>query len=55
MKYQTLVKDKIKFDLSKIPTIPPQLALVIEKTTEQNIADRYQTAQDLANALKSCL
>lgn len=42
------------FDLAGIPTVTPQLQSVIEKVTEHNQRDRYQTADQLAQALANC-
>lgn len=44
-----------RFDIQTIPTIPPQLAKVIERVTETKVRDRYQTAQELSQALQACL
>nr|WP_235927010.1 protein kinase [Gloeocapsopsis dulcis] len=41
------------FDVSRVPTITPQLRRVIERATEPNPSDRYATATELATALKS--
>lgn len=42
------------FDVSDIPTITPQLRKVIERVCEPKVRDRYQTAQELAQALEAC-
>jgi serine/threonine protein kinase, bacterial len=55
LKYYTFNEGKAKFDLSKIPSITPQLKQVMEKASEQNIGNRYQQAQELIEALKSCI
>lgn len=39
------------FDVSNVPTITPGLREVIERTCEPKVRDRYQTAQELAQAL----
>jgi len=44
-----------KLDVSKIPNIPPQLTQVLAKTTEPKSSDRFQTAQELSQALAACL
>lgn len=43
------------FEVSDIPTIAPQLREIIERTCEPKVRDRYQTAQELAQALATCL
>ncbi len=43
-----------RFDVTSIPTITPKLRDVIDRVTEPMPRDRYQTAQELANALASC-
>lgn len=35
--------------------IPENLRAVIEKVTAVDVSDRYQTAQELSQALKACL
>jgi serine/threonine-protein kinase len=42
------------FDVSKIPTVTPQLREIIERVTEPLARDRYQTAKELAQALANC-
>ncbi|MGD1805184.1 protein kinase domain-containing protein [Dapis sp. BLCC M126] len=43
-----------RFYIESVPTITPQLREVIEKVTQPLPSDRYQTAPELAQALKSC-
>ncbi len=43
-----------RFDVKSIPTITPQLALVIDKVTEPRPRDRYQTAKELSQAMHAC-
>ncbi|HIK04487.1 MAG TPA: protein kinase [Trichormus sp. M33_DOE_039] len=43
-----------RFDVSKIPTVTPQLREIIERVTEPLPRDRYQTAKELAQALAKC-
>ncbi len=43
-----------RFDVSSIPTITPELRVVIDRATEQMPRDRYQTAKELATALAEC-
>lgn len=42
------------FDVSDVPTITPQLRKVIERVCEPKVRDRYQTAQELSQALSAC-
>lgn len=42
------------FDVSDVPTITPQLRKVIERVCEPKVRDRYQTAQELSQALATC-
>ncbi|MFB2897105.1 protein kinase [Aerosakkonemataceae cyanobacterium BLCC-F50] len=43
------------FSLENVPTITPRLRQVIEKATQPQLRDRYQTAQELAIALSGCI
>lgn len=43
-----------RFQLENVPTITPQLRMVIEQVTEANPGDRYATAKELASALAAC-
>lgn len=43
-----------RFDVTRIPTITPQLREIIERVTEPLPRDRYKTAQELAAALAGC-
>lgn len=43
------------FNLESVPTITPQLRMVIEKVTEHRPRDRYPNAQHLCDALQACL
>ncbi|QLE59126.1 FHA domain-containing serine/threonine-protein kinase [Nostoc sp. TCL26-01] len=43
-----------RFDVSKVPTMTPQLTEVIDRVTEPLPRDRYQSAQELAAALATC-
>ncbi len=44
-----------RFNVEGMPTITPQLRIVIEKVTEPRPSDRYQTARELSQALNACL
>jgi len=44
-----------RFDVSRVPTITPQLREVIDQTCDTRLNKRYATAQDLSAALKACL
>lgn len=43
-----------RFDVSRVPTITPQLAKVIERACEPQIQQRYQRAEDLVKDLMAC-
>lgn len=43
-----------RYHLRDLPSIPTNLRAVIERVTEPQPSDRYQTAQELAQALWSC-
>jgi serine/threonine-protein kinase len=45
----------LEFNIASIPTIPPALQKVILKVTQQKPGDRYDSALELANALRECL
>jgi serine/threonine-protein kinase len=47
--------DGPRFDLSEVPGLSPELRQVIAKVTEPQIHRRYQSAIELAHALKACL
>jgi serine/threonine-protein kinase len=44
-----------RLDLDKLQDIPRRLRLVIQRLTEADPAERYQSAKDLIRALKNCL
>jgi serine/threonine-protein kinase len=44
-----------RLDLEKIVGLPRRLHLIIQRVTEPDPSDRYQTAKDLIRALKTCL
>ena len=54
-KYQGPLSFESNFDLTKVPTISPPLAKVINKASRIKVRERYQTAQELAEALARCL
>jgi serine/threonine protein kinase, bacterial len=54
-KYYRLNGRSYRFDINSIPTITPKLKEVIENVTEPLPKDRFQTAQELADALRGCL
>jgi len=43
-----------RFDVTKVPTITPQLREVIERVTEPLARDRYQSAKEFVAALTAC-
>ncbi len=44
-----------RFDVTKVPTVTPELKELIDKVTEPLPRDRYQTAKEVATALAGCL
>jgi serine/threonine-protein kinase len=44
-----------QFDVTSVPTITPHLRKVIERVCEPKVRDRYQTAQELSQALAAPL
>lgn len=55
MQFYDNLGDGYRFHIESVPTITPQLREVIEKATQPLPGDRYQTAPELAEALKDCL
>jgi serine/threonine protein kinase, bacterial len=50
-----LQPDGYRFNLASIPAITPPVQSLIDKVTQRRVRDRYQTARDLAQALKEAL
>jgi serine/threonine protein kinase, bacterial len=50
-----LQPDGYRFNLASIPSITPPVQSLIDKVTQRRVRDRYQTARDLAQALKETL
>ncbi len=44
--------DGYRFNLVDVPRIPPQLRTIIDRVTARRVSDRFQTAAELAQALK---
>jgi serine/threonine protein kinase, bacterial len=55
LKYYRRQGGEWNFDVTQVPQIPPQLGQVIVKACRSQLRDRYQTAWELSQALKSCL
>ncbi|NET58369.1 MAG: protein kinase [Symploca sp. SIO2E6] len=55
LKYYRRLSSGYGFDVKNVPTITSELRQVIEQACEPKPRDRYQTAKELSNALKSCL
>ncbi len=55
LKYYRDLGDSYGFDIKSIPTITPRLGHVINKTCERKLSERYQTAEELSQALAKCL
>ncbi len=51
MNFYRSIQGKYGFDVSQIPTIAPPLQAIIAKVTEVKPRDRYQTAQEVSQAL----
>ena len=47
-----LQPDGYRFNVADVPSIPPKLRAIIDKVTARRVSDRYQTAVELAQALK---
>ncbi len=54
LKYYRRRGSEYGFDVSKIPTIDSQLRAVIERVCEPKVRNRYQTAEELVQALAAC-
>jgi serine/threonine protein kinase, bacterial len=55
LKYYRRLGGEWNFDISQVANIPPQLRQIIFKTCRPQWYDRYQTAQQLSQALGYCL
>ena len=55
MQYYAYNSDCYEFDIDKIPQVSPRLKKVLSKTCRANPSDRYTTAEELLEALASCL
>ena len=55
MQYYRYKGAKYEFDISTIPNLAPSLGKVIEKACRSDFRDRYQTAEELSEALAACL
>lgn len=55
MQYFAYDSDRYEFKIDQIPNLSPQLQMVLKKTCQADPSDRYQTAQELLEALKICL
>ena len=55
MQYYRYQNNKFEFDIASIPNLPADLGKVLEIACQQDPGDRYQTAQELAQALSACL
>ena len=54
LKFYRMVGSAYGFDIAAIPTITPQLRKVIERVCQPKVRDRYQTAEELSQALATC-
>ena len=55
MQYYRYKGAKYEFDVSTIPSLAPSLGKVIEKACRSEFRDRYQTVEELSEALAACL
>lgn len=55
MQYYRYQSNKFEFDIENIPNLPANLAQVLKIACQAEPRDRYQTAQELAQALSTCL
>ena len=55
MQYYRYKGGKFEFDIGSIPNVPPTLGKVLKIACKPEPRDRYQTAQELSEALWSCL
>jgi len=54
LKFYRMVGSAYGFDIAGIPTITPQLRKVIERVCQPKVRERYQTAEELSQALATC-
>lgn len=55
MQYYRYQSNKFEFDIDSIPNLPNNLAEVLNVACQPEPRNRYQTVEDLAQALSSCL
>lgn len=55
IKFYRRIGSEYGFDLSSVPTIAPPLQEVIDKACRRKVRERYQTAQELSQAMIACL
>ncbi|HEY9767731.1 MAG TPA: protein kinase [Coleofasciculaceae cyanobacterium] len=55
MQYYRYQSNKFEFDIGSIPNLPTDLAQVLDIACQPEPRDRYQTAQELLEALSNCL
>ena len=55
IQYYRYQSNKFEFDINSIPNLPLNLSLVLENACKPDPRDRYQTAQELSEALSNCL
>ena len=55
MQYYRYKGARYEFDIATIPNLAPSLGQVIEKACRSDFRDRYQSAEELAEALVACL
>ena len=55
MQYYRYQSNKFEFDIDSIPNLPSNLAEVLNIACQSDPRDRYQTAEELSEALSNCL
>ncbi|MDJ0647199.1 MAG: FHA domain-containing serine/threonine-protein kinase [Xenococcaceae cyanobacterium MO_188.B19] len=55
MQYYRYKKNKYEIETEHIPDLSPELGAIIKKCCEPDPRDRYQSAKELKESLKSCL
>jgi serine/threonine-protein kinase len=54
LKFYRRLSSSYGFDVESVPTITPELRKLIERVCQPKVRDRYQTAEELSQALAAC-